>query len=180
MNQVISDPVTMEQKRRKVMLCAAAVVLVAVLIVFVIGLLREPAPKTFTTAGMQITLTDAFKESKPKNFTMCYGAKEMAVYTLKEAFSLSEGLEENTLQEYTARLLAANELSSDIEIVEENGLCYFERSFTNSKGVTYHYFCFSFKAPDAFWSIQFAVHEEDTEALRDTVFSYANSVTFPQ
>ena len=170
----------MEQKRRRVLLATVSVVLVAVLTIFLMGLLRKPEPKTFTTAGMQITLTDAFQESKPKNFTMCYGTKDMAIYTLKETFALAEDLEDCTLQEYTARLLEANQLSADIAIVEENGLCYFERSFTNSEGVTYHYFCFSFKAPDAFWSIQFAVHEEDTEALRDTVFGYANSVTFPQ
>ena len=180
MNHVTSDPVSLTRKRRQVMIAVAAIVAVAILTLVVMGLLRQPAPKTFTTAGMQITLTDSFKESKPKNFTMCYGTKDMAIYTLKEAFSLTEGFENNTVEEYTSLLLNANEITGATEIRSEDGLCYFERSYTNAEGVPFHYFCFSFKAPDAFWSIQFAVHEEDAQALRSTVFAYAESVTFPE
>ena len=158
------------------------IMIIAIIAGIISGLsagMNGPAdPKTFTTAGMEITLTDDFRESKLEGFTMCYGSKDMAVYTIKEVFSLVEGFGDYTVEEYGQLLLQANELDGKVQIQSKDDLLFFEYSATSDDGTEYHYLSFFFKASDAFWSIQFAVLEEDAVQLRNTILDYAKSVTF--
>ena len=136
-------------------------------------------PKTFQVAGMEITLTNQFRETKPEGFTMCFDSKEMAVFTMKEVFALSEGLDQHSVTEYGALLLEVNGLSGKAEIQSRDGLNFFEFTNTNaSTGVEYHYVCYFFKASDAFWSVQFAVEKENLAELRPIIETYAQSITF--
>ena len=65
-----------------------------------------------------------------------------------------------------------------MQIQSKDDLLFFEYSATSDDGTEYHYLSFFFKASDAFWSIQFAVLEEDAVQLRNTILDYAKSVTF--
>ena len=176
----VTDRVTLDNRKhtkKSGTIIMVAALIVGLLLGIVINALEPTAPKTFTTAGMEITLTDDFRESKLEGFTMCYGSKDMAVYTIKEVFSLVEGFGDYTVEEYCQQLLQANELDGKVQIQNHDGLLFFECSAPGDKGTEYH-MSFFFKASDAFWSIQFAVLEEDAAQLRDTILDYAKSVTF--
>lgn len=167
------------KKKGTVVLIAAVVV---GLLVGILGSLDFAAePKTFTTAGMQITLTDEFRESKQEGFTMCYGSKDMAVFVIKEVFALAEGFEKYTVEEYGDLLLQANGMTGIVQIQRDGDLLFFEFSDTNpDSGEKFHYICYFFKASDAFWSIQFATHTEDLATQRPAIIDYAKSIQFIQ
>ena len=65
--------------------------------------------KLFSSDGMEITLTKAFRKTSVDGYTVCYDSSKVAVFALKEAFSLAEGLEEMTLDDYRKLVLQANE-----------------------------------------------------------------------
>ncbi|MDE6385755.1 MAG: hypothetical protein K2L36_06395, partial [Eubacterium sp.] len=166
-----------------------AVLVVSVIIGVIIGTIismgphlinqgGEATPKDFRAEGMQITLTNQFREAPQKNYTACYGSKDIAVLTLKESFSLMDGFENYTLDEYADLVLKNNGLSSD-SLKKEYGLTYFDYEFTNpNTNETYYYFSVLYKANDAFWMIQFAALTENTEEYIPQFVEWANSVKF--
>lgn len=139
----------------------------------------EPQPKDFTCQGMTITLTDAFKENTQGGYTVCYETATVAVFVLKEAFTLQAGLGDKTVEEYAAMVKQSNAARNPSDISTENGLVSMEYSFTNeSTGDTYKYFSTMFKGSDAFWLVQFACKEASYDANKSDFIGWAKSVTF--
>lgn len=138
---------------------------------------EDGEPKTFACEGMQITLTDAFSESEFEGYTVCYDSKDAAVFVLKEPFSLLDGLENYTLEQYGQLVLNANGMS-DFELQTYEGLTYFEYEATGSDNNEYYYISTLHKAGDAFWLIQFSVRADDAEELIPSVLQWAKSVSF--
>ncbi len=134
-------------------------------------------PKTFSGEGIHITLTEAFDESTFEGFTLCYEARNAAVFILKEPFTLMAGLEDYTLDDYGALVVQANRKDPD-SLRTENGVTYFDYTFTSEDGSTYYYFSTVHKSGDAFWLVQFAILEEDLPAMQDELFQWAKSITF--
>ena len=160
------------------------VVLVAALILgFLIGWFKPTynastvSPKGFHAEGMLITLTDSFREVSYQGFTQCYESKTVAVFTLKEAFSLVEGMEDYTLEEYGTLVVQANGMGED-ELKHENGVYYFDYTALGSDGTENYYFATLHKGKDAFWLIQFATPAANADKIRDQFFTWAASVTF--
>lgn len=134
--------------------------------------------KVFSSNGMNVTLTDAFQKMDMANYTVAYGSEEIAVFALKEAFSLADGSERYTLKQYADLVLQSNGL--DASVLETDGdLTCFQYEFTNSEtNETYRYFTYMYKADDAFWLVQFATLTENAEKYTQQISEWAKSVTF--
>lgn len=160
------------------------ILVVALILGFVLGLARTTLEKSqtekakeFSTEGMTITLTAEFKEESYEGFTQCYETKDVAVFTLKEEFTLMEGLEDYTVAEYGELVVLGNGLD-DSALKTENGVTYFDYNADGSSGTEFYYFATVHKSGDAFWLIQFAVDADQAEQYRPLFFQWAASVTF--
>ena len=139
----------------------------------------EAEPKTFTKENMTITLTDAFKEASVEGYTVGYESKKVAVIALREAFSLMQGFESWTLDQYAEVIHANAAANSPTQISHSDGLTSFEYSFFNAdEDQTYTYFVAMYKCSDAFWTISFASIESDYEGYRASFVEWAKSVAF--
>ncbi len=135
-------------------------------------------PKAFSENGMIITLTNEFKQTHLQNYTNCYDSAEVAVFALKEDFTLVDGFENYTLEQYGNLVLQNNDLFSS-ELKNIDGLTGFEYEFTNpDTNDTYKYFSFVYKSNDAFWLVQFATRTEDVDDYNSKIVEWAKTVSF--
>jgi hypothetical protein len=134
--------------------------------------------KTFSEKGMTITLTDGFKTASVPNYTVAFDSKDVAVFALREPFTMAEGFENYTLSRYADLVIQANKLSgTQVEVTD--GLIHFEYDFTNPENQQiYHYYTFVFKAKDAFWMVQFATMKDNAADREGQIFQWAKSITF--
>ena len=138
-----------------------------------------PKSKEFSKEGMTITLTNSFWEKSVDGYTICYDSRNDAVFVLKEAFSLLDGAEDLTLDEYAEMVRKNNASRSPSEIKKEEGLTIMEYTFLNeSNGITYAYLTTMFKTSDAFWLIQFTCEKSDYDTRRASYIEWAKSVKF--
>lgn len=159
------------------------ILIIAALIGMAVGfgatsLLLSPSEQRFSAEEMSITLTNEFRETEAANYTAAYDSRNVAVFALKESFSLAEGFEDLTLKEYADLVKQANNLRS-AKTQTENGLTYFEYDFTNPETKEeYHYFSYVYKADDAFWLIQFTTLTNNRDTYAPKISAWAQSVTF--
>ncbi|MCH5320787.1 MAG: hypothetical protein J1E36_03430 [Eubacterium sp.] len=137
------------------------------------------APKDFSSNGMTITLTNQFAETSMTGYTVCYDSKDVAVFALKEDFSLMDGFDNYTLEQYGELVLSNNPSASNCELKNDHGLTYFEYQFTNSQNnESYYYFTTLHKASDAFWIVQFVTSEGDLQQYQETFVEWAQTIEF--
>lgn len=167
--------------RKGLLILIAAIIVGAVFgysITSNIFLNKTPAPKDFSSNGMTITLTDEFIKADIENYTVAYDSKNVAVFALKEPFTLVDGFQDYTLEQYGDLVLQNNKLFSS-KIEDKEGLTGFEYEFTNPDTKdTYKYFSFVYKSNDAFWLIQFATLTENVDAYSSKIIEWAKSVSF--
>ena len=140
----------------------------------------EPVAQTFGKAGMSITLTDAFYEKDHVAYTACFTSDDIAVFTLREEYSLFEHTDfssATSLEEYAGLVWSSNQFQGTVPLVTDGDLQYFEYDFI-SNGNEYTYRTYVFKDAEGFWLVQFATFTSSFEALQDTIHSYAATVTF--
>jgi hypothetical protein len=134
--------------------------------------------KFFSKNGMSITLTNEFRQTQMQNFTNCYDSAKVAVFALKEEFTLAEGFENYTLEQYGNLVLQYNNFSSS-ELKNIDGLTGFEYEFTNpDTNDTYKYFSFVYKSNDAFWLVQFATLTENVDEYGSKIIEWAKTISF--
>ena len=139
---------------------------------------KTPDPKDFSSNGMTITLTDEFVKTDVENYTVAYDSKNVVVFALKEAFTLAEGFQDYTLEQYGNLVLQNNNLSSS-KIEDKEGLIGFEYEFTNPDTKdTYKYFSFVYKSNDAFWLVQFATLTENVDEYSSKIIEWAKTISF--
>lgn len=182
-----NDPAALEA-RRKARKKGWLVLLLAVVIGFVVGYVTTtlllsggaPEPKEFSSNGMSVTLTDEFRKSDVESakFTVAYESSNVAVFALREAFSLAPGFGKYTLKQYANLVLESNDLSG-ARTRTQGDLFFLEYAAKNPEsGDTYRYFAFLYKTDDAFWMIQFATLDANAEQYFDQIISWAGSVKF--
>ena len=138
----------------------------------------EGAEKTYTCDNMSITLTDGFKETTYPGFTACYDSADVAVFCIKEPFSMAEGVEDLTLDEYADLTLKAN-ATQNPTLHEFDGIPMMKYTYHNEEtGVTYAYISAMYKSGDAFWAIQFACAVDIYDENEATFIKWAKSVVF--
>ncbi len=134
-------------------------------------------PKTFSDNGMNITLTNEFRELEAESFTHCYESSTVAVLVTKEAFTLPEGSESYSTQQYMDLVLQNNSLSATK--FSRDGLVGFEYEATNADTKeTFRYISYVYKSGDAFWMVQFAGTPANVQTAADQIDEWAKSVSF--
>ncbi len=134
-------------------------------------------PKTFSKAGASITLTNFFVEKEYVTMTAYYESPQMIVTLLREDFTMLDGLEDWTLEEYTQTTIDVNKLPSSKVAFSEDGYTYFEYTKEVS-GNNYSYFATCHKTDNAFWLIQFGTLSKNYDKLSKTILKYAKTITF--
>ena len=128
---------------------------------------------------MIITLTNQFSEISSGGYTACYDSQDVAVIVLKEEFSLFEGFDKYTLNEYGNLLITNNNLDSSVKLQNYNGLTYFEYQYSNPETKDlYHYFSVVFKTSDSFWMIQFVTLEKNYNYNKQNIINWAKNIEF--
>ena len=136
---------------------------------------KEPKPKNFSSNGLNITLTDEFRETNVEQYTVAFDSPDVAVFALKESV---RGMESYTLEQYADLLAKANNLGS-VDVKTEDGLTSFEYDATNSESkARYRYFTYVYKSNDGYWMVQFATLVENADAYDEQFAEWAKSVTF--
>lgn len=131
--------------------------------------------KTFTKAGMSITLTSAFYEKEHVSQTAYYESSTAMVTVLKEEFSLIP--DSYSLKEYTDIVIEANNMTASS--FQRLGSNY--RYFTYEKsasGNDFFYLATTHKADDAYWLIQFACFAKNKDKMQETFFGWADTIVF--
>jgi len=159
-------------------------VIIGIVIGFLIGFISdflddsEPVPENFYAEEMTLTLTDEFIEVDVAQYTASYATEDVAVFVLREDFSLMADLSSYTLEGYMDLTIKANNFSpSDIEkLADPLGFAY---EYTNPEtNDTYRYFAYVYKSDEAFWLVQFATLAEDVDEYESIITEWASSVTF--
>ena len=142
-------------KKGSLVMIAAVIVGACIGFVMTSGILDFDKPRSFTVDEMTVTLTDDFTAEEIDRFNKAYVSDDVAVYVLKEEFSLLEGFGDLTIEQY-GELVSYNnsELNYD-EFVFEGGRVFFEYTVPID-GNTFHYFSYLYKTDDALWMISFA------------------------
>lgn len=161
------------------------VISIALLCAVAFGLLscekEQVGPKSvdFAYDGMTITLTDDFKQTEEEGFTVCFDSGAVVIFCLKEKFTLKDGLNNMSVEEYTESVREVNSDLDSTDVVSEDGYAYMEYSFNNLiLGKTFRYMCTVFKTEDAFWMIQFSCEEFVYEHYKPKFASWAKTVRF--
>ena len=164
--------------RKGILILIAAIIVGAVAGYLITSVNNTPEPKDFSSNGMTITLTDEFRKADVEQYTVAYDSKKVAVFALKEEFSLADGFQNYTLEQYGDLVIQNNNLSSSkIENIE--GLTTFEYESTNPDTKdTYKYFSFVYKTNDAFWLVQFATLTENVDEYSSKIFEWAKTISF--
>ena len=159
---------------RKQLSAIALILLVCTLFLTLAGCaLVEPKDKSFSKAGMTITLNTDFVEKDIVTQTAYYVSQKAIVTALKEDGST---IANYTVRDYAKLVCDVNKLDGD-KIVAEDGYA----EFTYEKevnGKDYFYYARCFKNGTDFWLFQFACETKNTEEYRAIFEKWASSVTF--
>lgn len=137
---------------------------------------KEAGEKTFSVDGMNITLTKGFTKTDMEGYTACFDSSEIAVFALKE--SADSAL---SLLDYAAMILKANESKTPGNIEMIDGIPSIEYTYKNeTENAEYKYLTFLYKAPDAFWAVQFSCRAADYEENKPFFVKWAKTVSFEQ
>jgi hypothetical protein len=183
-NQVTDNNVFQNRKKgfKKGIIILGAFILIGFIAGIIIGSLSQNTsgkPKEFSKEGMTITLTNQFNEISQDGYTSCYNSRDVVIFVSKEEYSLMEGFDKYTLNEYGNLLITNNSLDSSVKLQNNDGLTYFEYQFSNPEtNDLYHYSSFIFKTSDSFWLIQFATLEENYNDNKQTIINWAKNIEF--
>ena len=134
-------------------------------------------PEEYSVSGMTITLDKDFETSDFEGYEAAFVSDEVLVLVTREGFSLAEGLEDLTRDEYADLVLVNNGV--DFELKYYGDVVFFEYEYLNSEdGAYYDYAICMYKGTDAFWLIQFATRAEDYADNRSDILKWASSVRF--
>jgi hypothetical protein len=179
-----NDSAEVKANRKKGTTIGLMVPIAAVVVGLVVGNLigkgvtiKMVEPKDFSYDKMSITLTEEFEKTDMEGFTVAYGSKDVAVFAIKESFSLQEDVGSLTLKEYANIVIEKN--NRDATVKEKDGLTCFEFDYLNPETKeAYRYFAYVYKSEDAFWLVQFAVLKENSDTYEEKIGEWAKSVEF--
>lgn len=136
--------------------------------------------KTFSKNGFTITLTDDFEETNYGGYTAAFASEEMFLVALKEDFSYFEGEygANSSLEDYAKLLISSNDIDATLE--KDADLLYYTYDIYDigTQEISHTFLAAVYKTEDAFWLVQFAVDAKDFDAQKETVITYAKSVSF--
>ena len=136
----------------------------------------ESNEKTFSKAGMTITLNESFQEKEHSDFTVLFQSKRTMVMAYKEEFAVLEDLEiplDISLRDYAEQIAANNNINSIVK--ETDGLTCFEYELTVD-GKDYYYLVVFYRGQDAYWTVNYVCETKRYSEYSPLFFKWANSV----
>ena len=129
---------------------------------------------------MSITLTNEFRRTEYEGYVAAYHSREIFVAVFKEPFDSASALENYSVEQYLQEMIEYNaDKLGPVSVTDADGLTGFVSKGDDpdtKKPCHYYYYCY--KSEDAFWLIQFAVHEENVEKYEQNLIDWAKSVKF--
>ncbi len=126
--------------------------------------------QTFEKAGITLILTDKFQETQSEQgFDAYYTSDFCGVTVLKESFASTEGLADQSLEEYIKGFLS-DIGHSTIEPQNHDGLWYYVK-YSNNRCV----YCYVYKGSDAFYIVQYIMNTVDEVDLQNTIHEWAKA-----
>lgn len=140
---------------------------------------RDDAPKKeFTDYGVNITLTENFVSFSDTKYKVVYDSQKMTIFVTEKTFEENEGFDSISVKEFLQKT-ADNSGLSDVEIINEDDLCYFVAKIENSNSdVADVNYVFAFKTDKACVLVNFVHSETDSEQLKDDILVWAKSIKF--
>ncbi|MBQ8529518.1 MAG: hypothetical protein IJ459_07255 [Clostridia bacterium] len=143
------------------------------LLCFVSCVPLAPKDKSFSKAGLTITLTEEFSEQELVTQTAYYVSQKAIVTTLKEDGS---SISDYTVKQYAELVISVNNLANTTA-TEKDGYAEFTYE-KNLNGKDYYYYARCFKNGTDFWLVQFSCETKNTETLTPSFEKWASSITF--
>lgn len=141
---------------------------------------KSSAPAEYTVDNMTITMTKGFEALEVEGYTGSFYCNEVVMSTIQEKFADYEyyfpDIADWSVEEYADLSVSAN---GNYELKKNGDIPYFE--FTSPNELTkedYYYMASMYKAPDAFWIVQFAVPESEMNEYQPIFLDWAKSVKF--
>lgn len=131
-------------------------------------------PETFTTGGVEITLTSDFIELEREGFVACYGTEDVSVLIVEDLFSDFPELKDMTVAEYTDMFIEYNELTA-AEERSHDGLTCVEYEAAGDKA-EYLFSAYIFKTGDSFCMVQFAVETDNADEYSEDIAEWAKTI----
>ena len=141
-----------------------------------------PAAKEFVSAGLHVTMTDAFTEKQHAAYTFYAESADLLVLGLKEEYTLFENTDfsaQTSPEQYAALVWHGNQLEGDVPLESDDELLWFDYE-KHVNGADYRYRAYVFKDNEGFWLLQFAARAEEFPALAQSMGEYALTVYFDQ
>lgn len=134
-------------------------------------------PKTFSEAGLTITLPGNFRKVRNDTATVSYSHGDTVVFAIKETYAETPFLESLTLKEFgdAGREVYGEYLPT--ALVQEDGLTYFTYKAT-IEGDSYTYLVLLFKTTDAFWQVQLACPTKEYSETFPDFMEWAKTIHF--
>lgn len=161
-----------------------AIILVAITLLSFVSCSSSGDEKVFRSGGMEIILSDAFKENssvaRQYGYTVVLESGNIVIFALKEDKELCVSAGINSLSEYARAIRNNNSAKNPGSIQEVEGLKYtFEYKFYNPDQKTYYsYFTVMYEAQSSYWFVQLTCKTENYEELRPELIKYAKTVSF--
>jgi hypothetical protein len=135
--------------------------------------LLTPQDKSFSKAGMTITLTSHFSEQDMVTQTAYYVSPKAIVTALKEDGSTVGNY---TVKRYAELVCEVNKLTGST-VTAKDGYAEFDYE-KEVNGKEYYYYARCFKDGTDYWLFQFACETKNTEECKPLFDKWASSVTF--
>lgn len=171
------------KKGRNKGIAGLAAVLAVIVILGLIGVYLltggGASKKDFSADGISITLTEDFERVFVDGFALSCKSHDVAMFVLKEPFTLMEGAENLQVQEYANIVFQYNIQAANAQLLTDGNTTWFEYSYTNTmENKDYHFFIYVFKSDDAFWLVQFATPEALAQEYKPQFLDWAKTVDF--
>ena len=141
---------------------------------------QREKPKDFSVNDFTITLTEEFEQVPLENYTAAFESDSVVVLLLEESFSLIDGFEDYTLEQYAALVLENLALDTTVQYLGE--IPYFEFQYqSEASGQAYRYVTYLYKENDAFWVLQLITPADahtHPSSEEETFANWAQSVRF--
>lgn len=153
-----------------------AFILLAVMIFTFSGCKAKDA--VFIHDNMSITLTDEFTEAQFEGYDVCFDSANVAVFVIKEEFTILPGAENYTLEQYLDLVMVANKDKNPTSFTKGDLVGFSYTNFITEENCDFTHSAYLYKSADAFWMIQFACKTAEIAKYEPFFEERAKTVTF--
>ena len=139
------------------------------------------SPKTFTTAGVSLTLDSSFidftnSKQNTEQYPFLYANNKIGILGVQEnKAELAVDFGEHTTESYAELISDLYELNATVQ--HKDGFCYYNYNATID-GESYTYLCIFMDAGADFWNLQGYCLAADYAEYQETIWNFLTSAVF--